>query len=126
MKMKLFIIVIVLIISPIILYAGSAPILRDYSYEHDRWITLPRDIQLDFAAYTVSFDSEDDNNGDGTPDIWGIPEWVSFEIKELVIDHPLQNRPRWSTRNRISVRSIRCQISSDSTSKPQTRGALIE
>ncbi len=95
--MKTFIFVIVLLTSPIILFGGPAPILLDYSYEHDRWITLPRDIQLDFAAYTVSFDSEDDNNGDGTLDIWGIPEWVSFEIKELVIDHPLSSRPRWMT-----------------------------
>ena len=69
--MKTFIFVIVLLTSPIILFGGPAPILLDYSYEHDRWITLPRDIQLDFAAYTVSFDSEDDNNGDGTLDIWG-------------------------------------------------------
>ena len=91
---------------PIILFGEPAPILLDYSYEHDRWITLPRDIQLDFAAYTVSFDSEDDNNGDGTLDIWGIPEWVSFEIKELLIDYPLSTRPRWMTDTNLFAMGI--------------------
>ncbi len=81
----------------IFLYSEPAPIIFDYSYEHDKWVTLPKDIQLDFAAYTVSFDSEDDNNGDGTGDIWGIPEWVSFEIKKLTTDHPLSRRPGWMT-----------------------------
>ncbi len=86
---------------PGFLYPAPAPILFDYSYEHDRWVTLPRDIQLDFAAYTVSFDSEDDNDGDGRGDIWGIPEWVSFEIKRLTVDHPLSSRPRWMTDNNL-------------------------
>ncbi len=95
--MKYLIFVIILLTSPIILHGEPALVTLDPSYEHDKWITLPRDIQFDFAAYTGSFDSADDNNGDGTPDIWGIPEWVSFEIRELVIDHPLQNRPGWMT-----------------------------
>ena len=95
--MKVIIILITLFTIPAAIFSGPAPILLDYSYEHDRWITLPRDIQLDFAAYTVSFDSEDDNNEDGSLDIWGIPEWVSFEIKELITDHPLASRPKWMT-----------------------------
>lgn len=105
-KMKILIYLTVLLTSPLFLFAGPAPILLDYSYEHDRWITLPRDIQLDFAAYTVSFDSEDDNNGDGTPDIWGIPEWVSFEIKELITDHPLSSRPKWMTDTNLFAMGI--------------------
>ena len=104
--MKILIILISLFTIPINLFAGPAPILLDYSYEHDRWITLPRDIQLDFAAYTVSFDSEDDNNGDGILDIWGIPEWVSFEIKELITDHPLSSRPKWMTDTNLFAMGI--------------------
>ena len=104
--MKIHIFKIIILISPAILFAGPAPILLDYSYDHDRWITLPRDIQLDFAAYTVSFDSEDDNNGDGSLDIWGIPEWVSFEIKELITDHPLASRPKWMTDTNLYAMGI--------------------
>ena len=104
--MKIIIFIITMLTIPIILFGEPAPILLDYSYEHDRWITLPRDIQLDFAAYTVSFDSEDDNNGDGTLDIWGIPEWVSFEIKELLIDYPLSTRPRWMTDTNLFAMGI--------------------
>ena len=104
--MKKLIFIITMLTIQIILFAGPAPILLDYSYEHDRWITLPRDIQLDFAAYTVSFDSEDDNNGDGTLDTWGIPEWVSYEIKELLTDHPLSSRPKWMTDRNLFAMGI--------------------
>lgn len=79
--------------------AGYKPIVLDPSYEHDKWKTLPRDHVFEFAAYTTSFDGADDNNGDSSDsDKWGIPEWVSFEIKKLVVDHPLANRPsKWLT-----------------------------
>ncbi|WP_255947214.1 DNA/RNA non-specific endonuclease [Brucepastera parasyntrophica] len=74
-----------------------APNILDESYEHDKWGTLPHDILFYFAAYTVSFDSEDDDNGDGMPDLWGIPEWVSFEIKKTDKKYPLAGRPKWMT-----------------------------
>jgi endonuclease G, mitochondrial len=50
------------------------------NYQHDRFNTQPKDIIRHFRAYTVSFDSEDDNNNDGSDDKWGIPEWVSYEL----------------------------------------------
>ena len=74
-----------------------APEVIDPSYEHDKWVTLPRDIRFDFAAFTLSFDSDDDDDGDGVPDLWGIPEWVSFEIKRLAAEDPLKDRPSWMT-----------------------------
>jgi endonuclease G len=71
------------------------PIKLDPSYEHVKWGISPSDITYEFAAYTASFDSDDDNNGDGTADIWGIPEWVSFEIKR-------QEEPKKTTYTRPS------------------------
>jgi len=52
-----------------VLFGVHASVIPDLFYKHDKWITLPRDIQFDFAAYTGSFGSEDDNNGDETTDI---------------------------------------------------------
>lgn len=56
--------------------------LYSQSYDHDKWNTLPKDIFLEYEAYVSSFDSEDDNDRDGDPDIWSIPEWVAYEIKK--------------------------------------------
>lgn len=52
-------------------------------YEHDHFGTEPRDLFRNFGGFVVSFDSEDDNDGDGTEDRWGIPEWVSHEIRSF-------------------------------------------
>ena len=57
------------------------PIVLDPSYNHDRFDTQPKDIIREFRAYTTSFDSDDDNNGDGMGDNWGIPEWVAYELR---------------------------------------------
>lgn len=59
---------------------GPRPERLSPAYNHDRWETRPRDIVRDFRAFTASFDGEDDNDGDGGGDIWGIPEWVSYEV----------------------------------------------
>ena len=40
------------------------------------------DLERKFRAYTVSFDSADD--GDGQADRWAIPHWVAYEIKEFL------------------------------------------
>ncbi|MBL9084521.1 MAG: DNA/RNA non-specific endonuclease [Planctomycetales bacterium] len=61
-------------------------------YEHDAWQTSPNDLTYEFRAFTSSFDSSDDNDGDGTPDIWAIPEWVSYEI------HAGGERPEYESR----------------------------
>lgn len=58
-------------------------IVLEPNYNHDKYQTEPKDIVRVFRAYITSFDSDDDNNGDGTGEAWGIPEWVSYEIKRL-------------------------------------------
>lgn len=83
-----------------------APEQKDPSYEHDKWLTLPRDIFYEFAAFSLSFDGDDDNDGDGIPDLWGIPEWVSFEIKRFVREDPLRQRPSWMTDMDLYARNI--------------------
>lgn len=52
------------------------------TYQHDLYNTQPKDIVRDFAAYTVSFDSADDNNNDSRGDRWGVPEYVAYEIRK--------------------------------------------
>lgn len=54
----------------------------DPSYQHDKYATQPRDYMLEMRAYISSFDSDDDDDKDGKPDIRGIPEWVSYEMRE--------------------------------------------
>lgn len=68
---------------------------------------MPQDQIFHFAAYTTSFDGPDDDNGDGIPDIWGIPQWVAFEIKRATVDHPLKTRPqKWMTDTQLHSKKI--------------------
>ncbi len=64
------------------LFTDLKPIVLDPSYRHDRFDTQPKDIIRHFRAYTTSFDSCDDNNGDGNGDNWAIPEWVAYELRK--------------------------------------------
>ena len=61
--------------------ADFKPIELQHTYNHDKYKTQPRDLFKEFRAYVTSFDSEDDDNGDGKSDILGIPHWVAYEIK---------------------------------------------
>lgn len=77
---------------------GYRPIVLAEGYEHDRWVTTPHDLLFQFAAFTSSFDSDDDDNGDGKPDRWGIPEWVAYEVKAADRVELHRDRPgRWLT-----------------------------
>lgn len=91
---------LLLLLTALPLAAGEfdlRPIVLDRSYEHDKWITEPKDRLFEFAAYTVSFDGDDDDNEDGSPDYWGIPEWVSYEIKSVDREFSLEDRPSWKS-----------------------------
>ena len=80
-----------------LLQPHSQAIVLDPTYEHDRWGTEPRDTIREFRAYTVSFDSADDD-GDEVADVWAIPYWVSFEIKKYDGDLGKgPSRPSWMT-----------------------------
>lgn len=77
---------ILFIFSPFINSARAAkfkPIVLHPDYQHDKFVTLPKDILRQFRAYLASFDSEDDDDGDGEPDLWGIPHFVAYEIKRF-------------------------------------------
>lgn len=54
-----------------------------FGYDHARFAPIPADIKREFAAFHVSFDSKDDDNGDRIPDLRRIPEWVSQEIRRF-------------------------------------------
>jgi len=70
-------------------------------YDHDRWGTYPRDIFLKFDAFVVSFDGPDDDDGDGKPDLWGIPEFVAYEIRRKTKKYSLAHRPGWTTDKKL-------------------------
>jgi len=78
----------------------------DPSYEHTKWGIEPNDHVFHFAAFTTSFDGIDDNDDDGDPDAWGIPEWVAYEIKRLETDHRLSSRPKWFTDDNLHALGI--------------------
>lgn len=59
------------------------PEIIDPAFQHDRWKTACGGITRDFAAFLSCFDNHDDDNKDGTADTWGVPEWVSYEMKRL-------------------------------------------
>jgi len=83
---------------------GYKPIILDSTYQHTKWGIEPSDLIYTFAAYTTSFDSDDDNNGDGVGDLWGIPEWVAYEIKKQVgPETPDYDRPTWLTADSLSA-----------------------
>lgn len=83
------------------------PIALDRTYNHDKYLMRPADIVREFRAYVVSFDGPDDDDGNGTEDRWGIPEWVAYEIKQ----HPNPPasgppRPDWFTDPSLSELGI--------------------
>ena len=86
-----------LALAPMAVSAQLRPIvLPTDDIQHSRYAPLP-DIERRFAAFTVSFDSKDD--GDGEADLRRVPEWVSQQLVRT--DHdcvPTENRPRvWMT-----------------------------
>jgi DNA/RNA endonuclease G (NUC1) len=95
--------------TPSVYASELKPIVLDKNYSHDLFGTMPRDIVRHFRAYTTSFDGPDDNNGDGTPDKWGIPEWVAYEIKALPEGTTLgaaPDSPKWMTETALFAQRI--------------------
>ena len=82
-------------------------ITLDRSYNHDKYLTRPADIVREFRAYTTSFDGPDDNDGNGTDDIWGIPEWVAFHIKQHASLGAGPTRPKpWLTDPELNAQGL--------------------
>ncbi len=84
---------------PLIILSISA-VLSAAPYEHDKWGTAPRDIFFKFDTFVVSFDGPDDDDGDGKPDLWGIPEFVAYEIRRLEKKYKAK-RPRWTSNEKL-------------------------
>ena len=81
---------------------------RDTSYHHDRFKTQPRDIIKEFRAYTTSFDSGDDDDGDGRPDTLAVPQWVAYELRQTPAalgKAPKRPRP-WITVDSLHVLGV--------------------
>ena len=85
---------------PLIIFSISAALFAG-PYEHDKWGTQPRDIFFKFDAFVVSFDGSDDNDGDGKPDLWGIPEFVAYEIRKVEKKYKLPKRPGWTSDEKL-------------------------
>lgn len=86
--------------------AGPKPIVLDPAYDHDKWHTSKPDIVRKFNAYTVSFDGNDDDNGDNVRDNWRIPHWVAYEIKRFAGKLPHSTRPSWFTDDDLFAQGI--------------------
>lgn len=72
------------------------PRIVDNGYSHDKFVTMPVDVRRQFAAFEVSFDSADDDDGDSKDDARGIPEWVAYDLKRFEGPCvPTTERPRW-------------------------------
>lgn len=102
-----------LLVSSINLYSQTAPgrgyetITLHPGYDHTKWGIEPSDLVYYFAAYTTSFDGTDDNNSDGKDDVWGIPEWVAYEVKEEKNDGvDKYSRPKWLTDDELNKKGI--------------------
>jgi len=72
------------------------PIVLDRSYEHTKWGISPSDLIYEFAAYTTSFDSDDEGV------LWGVPEWVAYEIKKKDKRVEKYSRPKWMTDDKLN------------------------
>ncbi|MDD5597933.1 MAG: DNA/RNA non-specific endonuclease [Victivallaceae bacterium] len=88
------------ILIPLVMFSISV-VLSAGPYKHDRWVTQPRDLFFEFDAFVVSFDGPDDDDGDGKPDLWGIPEFVAYEIRRSDKKHKLSKRPKWTTDEKL-------------------------
>ncbi|HEY8962911.1 MAG TPA: DNA/RNA non-specific endonuclease [Alphaproteobacteria bacterium] len=69
------------LVAPMSMAADFKPEEDITGYDHTRWGIEEDCLIATFNAYTSCFDNEDDDDGDGTADRLGVPEWVAYEIK---------------------------------------------
>ena len=75
---------------------AQKPIVLDPSYQHDKFVTLPRDEVKYFRAFTSSMDSKDNDDDFEDGEAKGAPEWVAYEIKKYNDSCiPTAKRPTW-------------------------------
>ena len=87
--------------------SGPEPIMLDESYDHARYAPQS-DIERKFAAFTLSFDSKDDDDGDDKPDLRRVPEWVAQHIKRT--EKPCLDTPdysgKWMTEQELFLSGV--------------------
>ena len=79
------------------------------AYQHAKYAPVPEDILRDkYAAFVVSFDSKDDDNGDGEPDIRRVPEWVAQEIRRFKGDcvDTVRRPSKWKTDDELYASGV--------------------
>lgn len=78
------------------------PIELAEGYEHDRFVTLPRDHVREFRAFTTSFDGKDAGVA------LGVPEWVAYELRKSPdgLGSAPQRPSRWSTDSELHEAGI--------------------
>lgn len=84
--------------------AGYKPIILNNNYNHNKFGVSPSNLVFQFSAFITSFDSDDDDNGDNKADVWGIPEWVAFEIHPKPSNFKKSSRPtKWMTHDSLNA-----------------------
>eukprot|EP00727_Mastigamoeba_balamuthi_P001424 m51a1_g11279 putative DNA/RNA non-specific endonuclease (428) ;mRNA; f:14945-16323 len=77
---------------------------------HAKYAPRPgEDIVRHFAAFTVCFDGPDDDDGDGVPDLEGVPTWVANQLRARRPGQPLPRyeRPRvWATDAKLHAQGV--------------------
>ncbi len=80
--------------------ARYKPIDLNNGHNHTKYTTEPSDLVFKFAAYTTSFDSDDNSVS------WGIPEYVSYEVKKKTFEVEKYSRPKWMTDDNLHKQGI--------------------
>lgn len=89
--------VFVLLLVAVPVWAAEKEVVLEPGYKHDILGTLPLETVRKYRAYSVSFDSVDDDDGDGQSDRLAIPQWVAYEMRKFTGDVPKYKRPSWFT-----------------------------
>jgi DNA/RNA endonuclease G (NUC1) len=57
------------------------PTFVDVGLDHQRYAPAAQGIKKEFTAFFAAFDDNDDDSGDGQPDLRFNPEYVSYELR---------------------------------------------
>jgi endonuclease G len=76
-------------------------------HEHDRWGVPAGAIVKSFDAFVSGMDDEDDDDGDGIGDRWGVPEWVAYELRRVNVPCiETHERPGWTGDSALQRRGL--------------------
>lgn len=75
-------------------------------YDNGKYAPEEYEHRRDFIAFTVSFDSIDDDDGDGVGEAWGIPAWVAYEAMSYDGEPEDYARSSWTNDNELVAAGI--------------------